>query len=124
MKGEMDMTDRGVLMTAAARGAKLAEKAMEVPLGVARTVRESVFRATFAGVDGAERFTQSSLKVAREALQRADKLSQDAMRGLESAAASVSGALRGPSETAEEAVPKPAPSVLEEAEPKASAAGM
>jgi hypothetical protein len=117
------MADRGVLMTAAARSAKLAEKAMAVPLGVASMIREEVFRVTFAGVDGVERFSQSSLKVAREALGRADRLSQEAMRRLESAAASVSGALRGRSETAEEGAPTAAPSLVEEAEAlKASAA--
>ena len=107
------MADRSVVMTWAARGGKLAEKAMGVPLGAAREIRERVFRATFAGVDGLERLNESSLKVAREALQRADKVSQDAIRAVEAAVASVSAAFPDSSEKPGEAVSKAAPSLVE-----------
>ena len=96
------MADRGVLMTAVTRSAKLAEQAMAVPVGVTRTIRDEVFRVTFAGVDRVEEFNRSTLKVARDVLERADKLSLDAVRGLESAVGSLSKAIGKPCEPAGE----------------------
>jgi len=103
-------------MTAVTRSAKLAEQAMAVPVGVTRTIRDEVFRVTFAGVDRVEEFNRSTLKVARDVLERADKLSQDAVRGLESAVGSLSKAIGKPCEPAGETA---APQVETEEQPRA-----
>ena len=89
------MADEGVVKTTVTWGANLTEKAIGVPLGVARTVRDEVFRAASAGVDWAEGVNQASFKVVREMLQRMDKLSKEAVDGLESAAGAASRVIRG-----------------------------
>ncbi len=92
------MADQGVVKTTATWAANLTEKAMGVPLGAARTIRDEAFRAASAGVDWAEGINQASFRVAREMLQRMDKLSRDAVDGLESAASAASKAIRGSGE--------------------------
>ncbi len=110
------MAERGMLMTAVTRGAKLAEKALAIPLATARSVRDEVVRASFAGVDRLEDLNQSALKVARDVLGRLDKASQDAIGGVEAAVAALSkrvgteaagAAAEAPAEQAEEASPRP-----------------
>ncbi len=114
--------EAGVFMTMVSAGANLTEKAMGVPLGVARTIRDELFRATYAGVDWVEGINQSSFKVmgggvnwveginqssfkvVREMLQRIDKLSQEAVEGLESVTGAVSRVIRGSGEAASEMV--------------------
>jgi hypothetical protein len=108
------MAERGVLMTAVTRGAKLAEKTIGVPLGVARAIRDQVFRVTFAGVDRFEGFNQSAVKVARDLLERMDKLSQEAMSGLEAAVAELSK----PAGESCEAAPEPTEVDAEETQPR------
>ncbi len=94
----------GVIMTMVSSGANLTEKAMGVPLGVARTIRDELFQATNAGVDWAEGINQSSFKVVREMVQRIDKLSQEAVDGLESVMGAVTRVIRGSGEAASEMV--------------------
>ncbi|OFX23910.1 MAG: hypothetical protein A2V77_08895 [Anaeromyxobacter sp. RBG_16_69_14] len=92
------MADQGVVKTTVTWAANLTEKAMGVPLGAARTIRDEAFRAASAGVDWAEGINQASFRVAREMLQRMDKLSRDAVDGLESAAGAASRSIRGSGE--------------------------
>jgi hypothetical protein len=92
------MADQGVVKATVTWAANLTEKAMIAPLGAARTIRDEVFRAASAGVDWAEGINQSSFKVVRDALQRMDKLSREAVDGLESAASAASRAIRGKGE--------------------------
>ncbi len=92
------MADQGVVKTTVTWAANLTEKAMGAPLGAARTIREEVFRAASAGVDWVEGVNQASFKVVREMLQRMDKLSREAVDGLESATSAASRAIRGSGE--------------------------
>ena len=103
-------------------GANLTEKAMGVPLGVARTIHDELFRASNAGmdwveginqswfkamgagVDWAAGINQSSFKVVREMLQRIDKLSLEAVESLESVTGAVTRVIRGSGEAASEMV--------------------
>ena len=114
------MADQGVVKTTVTWGADLTEKAMGVPLGVARTIRDEMFRAASAGVDWAEGINQSSFKVVREMLQRMDKLSKEAVDGLESLASTASRVIRGSGEG--EVVPKAAAAEAEtqESSPEAT----
>ncbi len=102
----------GVFMTTVTWGANLAEKGMAGPLGVGRTIRDELFRATYAGVDWVEGTNQSAFKVARELIQRMDKLSVEALQGAESLASAVSRAIRGSGEAAGEMVSKTAASLV------------
>jgi len=111
------MTEQGVLMTTVTWGSNLTEKAMGVPLGAARAVRDEVFRATFSGVDWLEGINQSTFKVVREVLKRVDKLSQEAVDGLDSVAGSVSKVVRGSGEAAGEMVSRTAASLAGTKEP-------
>ncbi len=111
-------------MAAVTWSANLTEKAMGVPLGVARTIREEVFRAGYAGVDWVERLSHSSFKVVREALERTDKASRGAVEGLESVAGAILKVIRGSGETVGEtgsstAAPPPG---TEETSPKVTVA--
>ena len=117
-----ELDGAGVFTAMVSSGANLTEKAMDVPLGVARTIRDELFRATYAGVDWVEGIHQSSLKavsggvewvvgvnqssfkVVREMLQRMDKLFQGAVEGLDSVAAAVTRVVRGSGETASDLV--------------------
>jgi hypothetical protein len=118
------MAEHGVLMTTVTLGSNLTEKAMAVPLGAARTTRDEIFRATFAGVDWVEGINQSSFKIVRETLQRMDKLSQEAVDGVEAVASSVSRVIRGSGEAAGELVAKTAAALAgtKETSPRAAIA--
>ena len=111
------MAEQGVLMATMTCGANLTEKAMAVPLGAARAIRDEVFRATSAGVDFVEGINQSSFKIVREMLKRVDRLSLEAVDGLDSVAASVSRVIRGSSEAAGEMVSRTAASLAGMNEP-------
>lgn len=117
------MPEQGVVMTTVTWGTNMTEKAMALPLGTARTVRDEFFRATFAGVDWVEGLSQSYFKIVREMLQRVDKLSQETFDGLDSMAGSVSRVIRGSGEAAGEMVSKTAASLTgtNERSPKAMA---
>jgi hypothetical protein len=94
----------GVFVAMVSMGTNLTEKAMGIPLGLVKTVRDEVFRATYAGVDFIEGLNQSSFKVVRDVLQRVDKLSQEAVTGLESVTGSVTKVIRGSGDVASEFV--------------------
>ncbi|HTP28782.1 MAG TPA: hypothetical protein VMK12_24370 [Anaeromyxobacteraceae bacterium] len=117
------MTEQGVLMTTVVWGANLTEKAIGVPLGAVRAIRDEAFHATFAGVDFAEAVSLSSFKILRETLQRVDKLSQEMVDGLDLVAASVTRVIRGSGEAAGEMVLKTTASITgtRETTPKAAA---
>jgi len=113
------MAEQGVLMTTVTFGANLTEKAMGVPLGAARAVRDEVFRATFAAVDWVEGVNQSSFKIVREMLKRVDALSKEAVDGLDAMAGSMARVVRGSGEAAGEMVSKTAASLTGTKEPSA-----
>jgi len=101
----------GVFRTMVLSGANLTEKAMGVPVGVTRTVRDEVSRAVHAQVDWLEGVSQSSFKVMREMLQRIDNFSEEAVDGLESVTIAVSKVVRGSGEAASEMVSRTAASL-------------
>ena len=105
------MAEQGVVMTMVTSGANLTEKAMAVPLGTTKVIRDEVFGATFAGLDWVEGMNQSSFKIVREMLQRMNKLSQEAVAGLDAVAGSVARVVRGSSEAAGEMVSRTAASL-------------
>jgi hypothetical protein len=114
---DLAKNEAGVFMTVLGSGANLSEKAMGVPLGVTRTIRDELFRATFAGVDWVEGVQQSSFKVLREMLQRMDKLSQEAVDGLDAVTGAVSRTIRGSGEAAGMMVSRTAASLTGTKEP-------
>jgi len=111
-----------VLTTMVSSGTNLTDKMMGVPLSVARMTREELFRVAYAGVEwmeginqscfkvvnGAvnwmEGMNQSSFKVVRELLQRIDKLSQEAVEGLEAVTDAFSDIIKGSGEAARDMV--------------------
>jgi len=113
---ELPKDGAGVFMTMVSSSANLTEKAMGVPLGVARTLRDELFRTTYAGVDlvegvnqssfkamgagveWAQGINQSSFKIVREMIQRLDKMSQEAVDGLELVTGAFSKVIRGSGE--------------------------
>ncbi len=111
-----------VLTTTVTWGANLAEKALASPAAVSRMVRDELFRATYAGIDWIEGINQSSFKVVREVIQRGDKLSQEAVDGLESVASAVARVIRGSGDAAGEMVSKTAASLVGTKEPSTKAA--
>ena len=58
--------EAGVFMTMVSAGTNLTEKTIELPLGVARMVRDEAFRATYAGVDWLEGLDRSTFEIARQ----------------------------------------------------------
>ena len=114
----------GVFVAMVSMGTNLTEKAMGIPIGMVKTVRDEVFRATYAGVDFVEGLNQSSFKVVRDVLQRVDKLSQEAVSGLEAVTGSVTKVIRGSGDAASEFVSQsalPRESTKESARATASA---
>jgi len=101
---ELVKSGAGVFVAMVSSGTKLTERAMGIPLGVIRTVRDEAFRATYAGVDWIEGVNQSSFRVAREVLQRIDKLTQEAVTGLETVTGSLTNVIRGSGEAASEMI--------------------
>jgi hypothetical protein len=91
---EMMTNESGVLPTLISSGANLTEKAMAVPLGLIKTVRDEVFSTASASVDWVEGMSQSSFRIAREILKRVDLLSLAAVEGLDSIAGSFTRAVR------------------------------
>ena len=77
----------------------------------ARAIRDELFRATYTGVDWVEGINQSSFKVVREMVLRVDKLSQEAVDGLDSVTGAVSKVIRGSGEAASEMVSRTASSL-------------
>ncbi len=114
------MTEQNMFMTTMTWGANLTEKALGVPLGAVRTIREEMFRATFAGIDWMEGINHSYFKVVRETFKRMDHLSQEAVDGLDSVAGSFSRIVRGSGEAAGEMVSRTAASLagMNETSPK------
>ncbi len=96
-------------MTLVTSSANLTEKAI---FDVLKSLRVEFFRATNAGVDWIEGTQQSSFRVAREVVLRVDKLSQEALEGLESVAMSVSRAIRRSGEAASEMVSRTTESLV------------
>jgi len=114
----------GMFRTMVMSGTNLTEKAMGVPVGVSRIVRDEVSHTVNAQVDWLEGVSQSSFKVVREMLQRIDKLSEEAVDGLESLTIAVSKLIRGSGEAASEMVSRTAVSLTgtgtKESSPKAT----
>lgn len=113
------MAEQGVLMTTVTFGANLTEKAMGVPLGAVRAVRDEVFRTTFAAVDWVEGVNQSSFKIVREMLKGIDGLSKEVVDGLNAMAGAMASVIRGSGEAAGEMVSKTAASLTGTKEPSA-----
>jgi hypothetical protein len=97
---------------AVAWAANLLERALAIPIGVARMSRDEVFRAVYAGIDWVEGLNQSSFKIARESVRQVDQLSRLAMEDLESLVGTFGKAIRGSSETAGDLVSKTAVSLM------------
>jgi hypothetical protein len=95
-----------------ARAANLLEKALALPVGVARMSRDEVFRAVYAGIDWVEGLNQSSFKIVREAVRQVDQLSRLATDDVESLVGTFAKAVRGSGETAGELVSKTAVSFM------------
>jgi hypothetical protein len=96
-------------------------KAAGIPLGAGRLVREEVFRATYAGIEWAEAINQSSFKIVRDVVKRSDKLSLEAIDGLEIVLNALTRIFRGSSEAAGEMVAKTAATFIGKKEPAAKA---
>jgi hypothetical protein len=95
-----------------ARATNLLEKALALPVGVARMSRDEVFRAVYAGIDWVEGLNQSSFKIVREAVRQVDQLSRLAMDDVDSLVGTFAKAVRGSGETAGELVSKTAVSLM------------
>jgi hypothetical protein len=107
----------GVFMTLISSGANLTEKAVAVPLGFIKTVRDEVFGTASASVDWVEGLSQSSFRIAREILNRVDHLSLAAVEGLDSVVDSFTRAVRESGVATGEMVSKTAASLAQASEP-------
>ncbi len=116
------IAEAGVFVTMVTSSADLAEKAVGGSFSVLMTGRDELFRATNAGIDWVEGTQQSSFRIAREAVLRVDKLSQEMVEGLESVAMAVSRAIRESGEAASEMVSRTAESLVGKRAPSAKAA--
>ena len=90
--------EAGVLMTVMTSSSNLVEKVLAGGFDVVKLVRGEVFRATGAGVDWVEAVQHSAFKIVREAIQRSDILSRDAVEGMESVTSAVVRTVRGSTE--------------------------
>jgi hypothetical protein len=97
---------------AVAWATNLVEKAMGIPVGVARMSRDEVFRAAYAGIDWVEGLNQSSFKIVRETLRQVDQLSRQAIEDFEALVGTLAKAIRGSGEAAGAMVSKTAVSLM------------
>jgi hypothetical protein len=104
--------DAGVLMTVVSVASDLTEQGLKGSLGIVRTVRSEVFRATHGAVDWVESLQQVPFKVVRAAVETADKLSSDVIDGAESVAMSVTKVIRGSGQAAGEMVSRTTESIV------------
>ena len=106
------ITEAGVVMAVVTSGSNLTEKAIGGGLHVVKTVRGELFRATSAGIDWIETVQHSAFKVVREAVLRADGLSQEAVGGVESVAMAITRTIRGSGEAVGDVVSRTAESLV------------
>ena len=85
-------------MTVMTSSSNLVEKVLAGGFDVVKLVRGEVFRATGAGVDWVEAVQHAAFKIVREAIQRSDVLSRDAVEGIESVTSAVVRTVRGSTE--------------------------
>jgi hypothetical protein len=104
--------EAGVLLTVVSVASDLTEQGVKGSLGIVRTVRSEVFRATHGAVDWVESLQQVPFKVVRAAIETADKLSSDAIDGAESVAISLTKVLRGSGQAAGELVSRTSESIV------------
>jgi hypothetical protein len=88
------VNEAGVLTTLMDSGSSLMEKAVAGGLDVVKSVRGELFRAAGGGIDWLDALHHSAFKIGREALQRLDGLTLDAVQGAESLANATIRAVR------------------------------
>ena len=102
----------GVLMTVVAVASDLTEQSLAGSLGIVRTLRGELFRAAHGAVDWVESLQQAPFKVVRAGLETADKLSSEAIGGVESIAMSVTRVIRGSGQAAGEMLSRTSESIV------------
>jgi hypothetical protein len=92
--------------------ADLLQRSIALPVGVGRLIREEVIRAAYGAIDWLEGTSQSSFKVAREAVRQIDQLSREAVDGVEPIIDALAKSIRGSGEAAGEVVSRTAVSLM------------